>query len=165
MEDILETRFLGQINANIGIAHKVCNIYFDDPEERADALQEMFYQLWRGYPKFREQSKFSTWMYTVCLNTAITYFKKHQKSKHEPASYGDFELDSDESSDEYESRLQTLHNLIESLSPVNKSIVLLYMEGIKYDEISAITGLSKTNISVRLVRIKKELKTCKPKNI
>ena len=165
MEDILENRFLGQINENIGIAHKVCNIYFDDPEERADILQEMFYQLWKGYSKFREQSKFSTWMYTVCLNTAITHFKKQQKSRDEPASYSDLELAGEESDEEYESKLQTLYKRIERLSPLNKSIILLYMEGIKYDEISAITGLSKTNISVRLVRIKNELKNCKPKTV
>lgn len=162
MEATLENKFLEHINDNIGIAHKVCNIHFQDPEERADVLQEMFYQLWKSYPSFREQSKFSTWMYTVCLNTAITYFKKNQKIRHVKASQSSYDFD-DDHSDNYEEQLNLLHKRIEHLSPVNKSIILLYMEGFKYDEISAITGLTKNNISVRLVRIKYELKNCKPK--
>jgi RNA polymerase sigma-70 factor (ECF subfamily) len=162
MEATLENKFLEHINENIGIAYKVCNIYFQDPEERADVLQEMFYQLWKSYPSFREQSKFSTWMYTVCLNTAITYFKKNQKISHVKASQSSYDFD-DDHSDDYEEQLNLLHKRIEHLSPVNKSIILLYMEGFKYDEISAITGLTKNNISVRLVRIKYELKNCKPK--
>ena len=72
MEGTLETKFLEHINENIGIAHKVCNIHFQDAEERADVLQEMLYQLWKSYPGFRQQSNFFTWMYTVCLNTAMT---------------------------------------------------------------------------------------------
>ncbi len=165
MEDILETRFLGQLNENIGIAHKVCNIYFDDPEERADVAQEMFYQLWKAYPKFREQSKFSTWMYRVCFNTAITCFKNNQKIHYEPLSADDQDLSTEEPDEEYEWQRNTLHKLVDRLSPLNRSIILLYMEGINYDEISAITGLSKTNISVRLVRIKRELKNYKPTTI
>ena len=164
MEGTLENKFLERINENIGIAHKVCNIYFQGAEERADVLQEMFYQLWKSYPGFRQQSKFSTWMYTVCLNTAITYFKKNQKVRQVKASQSSDDL-GDDHSDDYEEQLNLLHKLIERLSPVNKSIILLYMEGFKYDEISAITGLAKTNISVRLVRIKYELKNCKPKTV
>ena len=157
MEENLESKFLEQLNANIGIAHKVCNLYLDDQEEKADLLQEMFYQLWKSFPNFSARSKFSTWMYTVCFNTAITFFKKNQKSKKESISsiQNDMEIDS---KDDYEEKLETLYVLVESLTPINKSIILLYIEGFKNDEISEITGLSKTNISVRLVRIKEELK-------
>jgi RNA polymerase sigma-70 factor (ECF subfamily) len=164
MEDRLEDIFIEQINQNIGIAHKVCNIYFNDLEERADVLQEMLYQLWKGYSNFREQSKFSTWMYTVCFNTAITYFKKNKRSRDTAANYNQYSLVS-ELDDDYEEKLLLLHKLIEDLSALNKSIILLYMEGVKYEEISAITGLSKTNVSVRLVRIKNQLKIFKQQTI
>ncbi|HEY9486978.1 MAG TPA: sigma-70 family RNA polymerase sigma factor [Chryseosolibacter sp.] len=65
--------FLLQVNANLGIAHKVCRLYFDAPDDREDALQEMMYQLWRSYANFGGRAKFSTWMYSVCLRTALTY--------------------------------------------------------------------------------------------
>src|SRR4051812_6470012 len=70
---------LDLINANLGIAHKVCNIYFRDPIDREDVIQEMMYQLWRSYDSFDGRSKFSTWMYSVCLNTALTYVRKNKK--------------------------------------------------------------------------------------
>lgn len=158
----MEDKFIELINQNIGIAHKVCNIYFQDVDDREDVVQEMLYQLWRSYPNFRENAKFSTWMYTVCLNTAVTYFKKNKKKKEETAPLYYYHLDNERDEDDEENML-LLHQLIQNLSPLNKSIVLLFLEGIKYDEISAITGLSKTNIGVRMVRIKIELKKVKQK--
>lgn len=157
MDDQLEDRFIAQINENMGIAHKVCNIYFQDIQERKDVVQEMFYQLWRSYPRFKGDAKFSTWMYTVCLNTALTYFKKAQRRNNVTVYYNHYQL-INESEEDDEEKLVLLHKIIETLSPLNKSITLLYLENLRYDEISAITGLSKTNISVRLVRIKNELK-------
>ena len=157
MADSLEQEFLDQINENIGIAHKVCNIYFDQKDERSDVIQEMFYQLWKAYPKFRKDSKFSTWMYRVCFNTAITYFKKNKKEMEITEDYYQ-NNDSSDSNDNYEEKRDSLYKQIENLSPINKSITLLYLDGLKYEEISDITGLSVANVSVRLVRIKTDLK-------
>ncbi len=81
MADRLDQTFLEQINAHAGIAHKVGRMYFQDPEERADVLQEMWYQLWKSYPGFGGRSSFTTWMYRVCLNTALA----GAKNQPEPA--------------------------------------------------------------------------------
>lgn len=156
MSGSIDSRFLQLVNSNIGIAYKVCRIYFREPDDQADVLQEMMYQLWRSFSSFDQRSKFSTWMYSVCLNTALTYKKKSAKHlatamalEHEqipePAALRD------------EETISALYKAIDVLSPINKAIILLYLEDLSYEEIAQITGLSKSNVSVRLVRAKKEL--------
>lgn len=160
MEEKLEDAFIEQINQNIGIAHKVCNIYFNDSQDREDLIQEMLYQLWKGYPGFQRNAKFSTWMYKVCLNTALTNLKRAKRNRNESISDAHNQIP-DEPIAEQEQNIAMLHKMLEKLSPLNKSIVLLYLEDLHYDEISAITGLSRSNVSVRLVRIKNELRKFK----
>ena len=150
--------FIRQINQNLGIAHKVSGLYFDDPGDREDALQEMMYQLWRSYLNFKEQSKFSTWMYSVCLNTALTYKRKSKKKKNESLSSPHYQI-ADPSPQYKDESIKLLFEAIARLSPLNKAIVLLYLENNSYEEIAGITGLSRSNVSVRLVRLKKELET------
>jgi RNA polymerase sigma-70 factor (ECF subfamily) len=149
-------KFIQDINQNLGIAHKVCHVYFSGSDEREDVLQEMMYQLWRSYPSFQGQSKFSTWMYRVCLNTALTYLRKAKKHKHATISLEHHQIP-DIATGELDEQIKLLFEAIGILSPVNKAIVLLYLEDISYEEIAHITGLSKSNVSVRLVRIKKVL--------
>ena len=156
MADPLDSIFIQHVNQNLGIAHKVSRIYFYDAVEREDVLQEMMYQLWRSYPRFDGRAKFSTWMYSVCLNTALTYMRKSKKEKAESLSLIHDQI-AEQPSENQEEAITLLFNAIATLSPVNKAIVLLYLENMSYEEIAAITGLSKSNVSVRLVRIKKEL--------
>jgi RNA polymerase sigma factor (sigma-70 family) len=146
---------LDLINANLGIAHKVCNIYFRDPIDREDVMQEMMYQLWRSYDSFDGRSKFSTWMYSVCLNTALTYVRKNKK-KNVNESLTEHHDRIDEGNPD-EERFELLSKQIETLSPINKAIMLLYLEEMSYEEIAEITGLTKSNVSVRIMRAKKEL--------
>lgn len=151
--------FITQINQNLGIAHKVRRIYFQDNEEGEDVLQEMMYQLWRSWPTFDGRSKFSTWMYSVCLNTALTYRRKSTKEKNESLSAEHHHIADPDNSAEHQEDLKRLFDAIAILSPLNKAVVLLYLEDMRYDEIASITGLTRSNVSVRLVRIKKELET------
>lgn len=150
--------FLRLINENLGIAHKISRIYFDDAESRDDIRQEMMYQLWKSFKGFDGRSKFSTWMYSVCLNTALTYRRKAQKESKESLS-SRHEAIPEESKDRDDEDLQLLYDGIATLSPLNKAIVLLYLEDMSYEEIANITGLTKANVSVRLVRLKKSLET------
>lgn len=156
MSDRLDGTFIQQLNQNIGIAHKVCRLYFIDLDERNDALQEMMYQLCRSYPGFDGRSKFSTWMYSVCLNTALTYKRKARKYQTQELMASHQQI-ADRPSDNNEAAIDMLMEIVATLPPVNKAIVLLYLEDLSYDEIAAITGLTKSNVSVRLVRIKREL--------
>lgn len=86
MADKVDGFFVQHLNQNLGVAHKVARVYFPDEDYREDVLQEMMYQLWKSYPRFDGRSKFSTWMYSVCLNTALTYRSKIKKQKTEPLS-------------------------------------------------------------------------------
>lgn len=156
MSDHLNNNFTLLINQNLGIAHKVASVYFQYAEDRADVLQEMMYQLWRSYPGFDGRSKFSTWMYCVCLNTALTYRRKTKKQQSESLLPEHYQIAAPFSND-HEELIKLLRDAIANLSALNKAIVLLYLEDMSYEEIASITGLTRSNISVRLVRIKREL--------
>ncbi|HET7119465.1 MAG TPA: sigma-70 family RNA polymerase sigma factor [Hanamia sp.] len=162
----METQiFLDEINKSIGIIHKVANMYFSNPEDREDARQEILYQLWKSYPAFKGGAKFSTWMYKVALNTAITYVKKSNKilgKKMLPENYSLIAETNEQAA--INEKLNLLYAAINTLSGIDKAITLLYLEDKTYDEIAAITGLTKSNVSVRLVRIRLALKE-KLKNI
>jgi RNA polymerase sigma factor (sigma-70 family) len=165
MQSIPVDKFVSDINNNIAIIYKICNIYFIYADDRKDAYQEILYQLWKSYPGFKGDAKFSTWMYKVALNTAITYSKKGSReySTDTLGENWDQLADSDERQHVNE-RMAMLYAAINTLNVTDKAITLLYLEDNSYDEIAAITGLTKTNVSVRLVRIKKSLKE-KLKNI
>jgi RNA polymerase sigma factor (sigma-70 family) len=156
MAQQVDETFMQQLNQHLGIAHKVCGIYFADVEEKQDVVQEMLYQLWRSYPGFDGRSKFSTWMYSVCLKTALTYRRTERKHKNQPLSQSHHQI-AEEPANHQEESAQLLFDAIAALSPLNKALVLLYLEDLRYEEIAQITGLTRSNVSVRLVRIKKEL--------
>ncbi|SRR6266702_7354758 len=160
MHAAAEKSFLENLNQNIGIVHRVCNAYFRrDAAEREDVFQEIMYQLWKSYPNFAGESKFSTWMYKVALNTAITHIRRRTRTPRnaaltEPLTPGP-------NISEHMSRVEEvhlLHEAIASLTDIDKAIILLHLEDQNYDEIATITGLTTTNVSVRLVRIKRALK-------
>jgi RNA polymerase sigma factor (sigma-70 family) len=155
-----ETSFLINLNQNIGIVHQVCHTYFRrDAVEREDVFQDIMYQLWKSYPQFKGESKFSTWMYKVALNTAITHIRRSNRTPRnaeltEPVAFSPH-------INEHMSRVEEVHLLhegIAALSDIDKAIILLHLEDQNYDEIASVTGLTKTNVSVRLVRIKRALK-------
>ncbi|GAA4299637.1 sigma-70 family RNA polymerase sigma factor [Compostibacter hankyongensis] len=156
-----EAVFLKQLNQNLGIAYKACRVYFHDEEVRKDAMQEMIYQLWRSFDSYGGKSKFSTWMYSVCINTAIKYKKTIAgKEKVETLSRDHLEVSThvpDQPVQDREEAVNALYKAISTLSSLNKAIVLLYLEEMTYEEIAAIVGISKSNVSVRLVRIKRAL--------
>jgi RNA polymerase sigma factor (sigma-70 family) len=156
MRESTDNSFIQQVNDNLGIAHKISRAYFQDAEDRADAFQEMMYQLWRSYESFQGHAKFSTWMYRVCLNTAMTYKRKSRKDAFDALSDRHDQLVASPASNQ-EEEMDFLFEAIATLSPVNKAVVLLYLEDLSYEEIAGITGLSKSNVSVKMFRIKKEL--------
>ena len=155
-----ETTFLANLNQNVRIVHGVCHTYFSgDAVEREDVFQDIMYQLWKSYPQFKRESKFSTWMYKVALNTAITHIRRSTRTPRseeltEPMAQGP---DINEHMSRKE-ELRLLYKAIATLTDIDKAIILLHLEDQNYGEIAGITGLTKTNVSVRLVRIKRALK-------
>src|SRR5262245_34419077 len=155
-----ESSFLTDLNRNIRIVHQVCRTYFyRDAVEREDVFQDILYQLWKSYPQFKGESKLSTWIYKVALNTAITHVRRDTRrpqSVELPESIPhSSDINDDVSRNE---EVHLLYEAIDTLTDVDKAIILLHLEDQTYDEIASISGLSKTNVSVRLVRIKRALK-------
>ena len=155
----MEKEFLQIIQRNQGIIHKVCSIYCDLDEDRNDLFQEIVAQLWKSYPSFRNDSKFSTWMYRVALNTAITSFKKSKRRPDQSSlTYDNFQIAEERYDLETEENIKQLHRAVSQLTGVEKSIVLLFLENKKYEEIAEITGITQNYVRVKMNRIKKKLK-------
>lgn len=156
----MEKEFLKIIAKNQGIVHKVCSIYCDSEEDNQDLFQEIVAQLWKSYPSFRNESKFSTWMYRVALNTAITTFKKaKRRPDQDKLTYDNFQLEDDSFDAGLEDNIKVLHKAIVRLTGVEKSIILLFLENKKYEEIAEITGITQNYVRVKMNRIKKKLKS------
>ena len=155
----MEKEFLRIIRENQGIIHKVCNMYCDAEEDRNDLFQEVVAQLWRSYPSFRNESKITTWMYRVGLNTAITTFKKNKRRPDQNhLSFENFQVADENHEAETEDNIKLLHHAVAQLTGIEKSIILLFLENKKYEEIAEITGITQNYVRVKMNRIKKKLK-------
>jgi RNA polymerase sigma factor (sigma-70 family) len=155
----LEKEFLHIITENQGIIHKVCSIYCDLEEDRRDLFQEILVQLWKSYPSFRSESKFTTWMYRVALNTAITSFKKDKRQPDKSGiSYENLQLAEEMYDTRTEEQIRILNRAVSQLTGIEKSIILLFLEDKKYEEIAEITGITQNYVRVKMNRIKKKLK-------
>ena len=154
-----QEEFIRIITKHEGVIYKVARVYSDGEEEPKDLYQEIVFQLWKSFDSFRGESSLNTWIYRVALNTAITLLNR---KKRRPASVElDFShLTLAEASDPVlEERIQLLYDTIKTLNPIEKGIILLYLEGKSYDEMAGITGFTATNIGTRLGRIRKKLKS------
>lgn len=155
-----EIRFTRLIEENQGIVHKICRIYTDSPEAHEDLFQDIVLQLWKSFESFQGDSKFSTWMYRVSLNTAITLIRKKNRSISTSSidSQPFFDIKSNEEDVEKAERLKMLYTAIKKLNEVERALVLLYLEDLPYREISATLGISEVNARVKMNRTKEKLK-------
>ena len=152
----MELKFTQTIREHKGTIYTVCYMFSNNPQEVADLFQEILINLWKGFPKFRGDSNVRTWIYRVSLNTCISYERKESLNKDTLPLKMDINLFDD--SDEDSKQVQMLRTRISKLGPFDRAIVLLWLENLSYDEIGAIVGISAKNVSVRLVRIKDQLK-------
>lgn len=155
----MEKEFLHIITENQGIIHKVCSIYCDAEEDRRDLFQEILVQLWKSFPSFRRESKVTTWMYRVALNTAITSFKKDKRQPDKPGiAYENLHLPEELYDSATDDQIKMLNKAVAQLTGIEKSIILLFLEDKKYEEIAEITGITQNYVRVKMNRIKKKLK-------
>lgn len=157
--DTKQTHFLQLIEENKGILFKISKIYQDDPEDRDDLLQEMTLQLWIAFDSYRAESKFSTWMYRVALNTAIAFFKKQKRRPDsEKIPIGFDQADENTVAGEKEEQLTVFYKAVQQLNKIEKALVYLYMEDVPYDDIAVSLGITPINVRVRINRVKTKLK-------
>jgi len=152
-----EKEFISLLNQHQKIIYKVCNLYMDRHSEREDLFQEITLQAWKAYGNFRGDAKFSTWLYRVALNTAITFFRKE---KNKPSIYSTDSIpdQTEEEADPVEEQVKAMYAAIGELSKIDKAIVMLYLEDYKYIEIGEMMGITANNVAVKMNRIKTKLK-------
>ncbi|HKJ06027.1 MAG TPA: RNA polymerase sigma factor [Flavobacteriaceae bacterium] len=159
MNKELEHKFISEFEKNQNIIHKVCSIYTNNQDAHNDLFQEITIQLWKAYPKFRGEAKFTTWMYRIGLNTAITLYRKSKRSiKTQDFDNILYKIESKEYDDTEEQQLKLMYKAIRQLSDIDKALVFLYLEDKNYKEISQTIGISEVNARVKMNRIKTRLK-------
>ena len=152
----MELEFAQTVREHKSTIYTVCYMFSNNPDEVADLFQEILINLWKGFPQFRGDSNIKTWIYRLSLNTCISSERKKIRKVETLPLTMDINLFSD--SDDDTKQVQMLRNRINKLGPFDRAIVLLWLENLSYDEIGAIVGISAKNVSVRLVRIKDQLK-------
>ena len=150
-----EQEFSKLVRENKQTIYTVCYIFSKDADEVADLFQEVLIKIWNGINSFDNKSSITTWIYRIALNTCISIDQKKKRHKNAELSMSvDFFKDKSEKSEQ----VRQLHKRISQLAPLDRAIVLLWLEDISYDEIAAIIGISAKNVSVRLYRIRQQLK-------
>lgn len=159
MNPKLESEFVALLEKNQNIIHKICRLYTSDADSHKDLFQEISIQLWKAFPNFRGESKFSTWAYRVALNTAISLYRKSTRT----IDTNDIELSIhrikyEEYNDEEEQQIQLLYKAVKQLNDIEKALVYMYLEDKDYTEIAETLGISEVNARVKMNRIKTKLK-------
>ena len=150
-----ERQFAKTVREHKSTIYTVCYMFSKDDDEVNDLFQEVLINLWKGYASFGHRSDIRTWIYRVALNTCISMDRKKRRS-------GTVRLAMDinlfEDRDEDTRQVDLLHKRIQRLQPFDRAIVLLWLEDLSYEEIGQIVGISTKNVSVRLFRIREQLK-------
>lgn len=153
--ETLDTTFAQMIREHKSTIYTVCFMFSKDSDEVSDLFQEVLINLWKGYASFQNRSSVDTWIWKVSFNTCISYERKKQKRDTLPLT---MDINLFEDKDEDSRQIRQLYDRIHRLKPFDRAIVLLWLENMSYEEIGAIVGISTKNVSVRLYRIKEELK-------
>lgn len=157
--DRLESEFTKMVQDNRRTIHTVCYFFSRNREDAEDLFQEILVNLWKGFGKFRGDSDVKTWIWRVSMNTCINQESKRKRSVQTvPLT---LEIDLSDSSDEHENQVRILYERITGLPLFDRAIILLWLEGMKYDEIAEIVGITPAAVTSRLFRIKEQLKSKK----
>ena len=154
--DNKEQSFTRLVREHKSTIYAVCYMFSKDSDEIEDLFQEILIRLWNGYDSFREESDVRTWIYRVSLNSCINADKKRRRDGERiPLSV---DIDPFEDTDDRALQTKRLYKRINTLGLVDRAIILLWLEGLSYEEIGAVVGISVKNVSFQLHRIKEELK-------
>ena len=151
----LERKFAQTVAEHKGTIYTVCYMFSQDADEVDDLFQEVLVNLWKGFEHFEHRSDPRTWIYRVALNTCISLDRKKRRSSTVRLT---MDINLFEDRDEYTRQVDMLHKRISKLQPFDRAIVLLWLENLSYEEIGQIVGISTKNVSVRLFRIREQLK-------
>ncbi|WP_410879564.1 RNA polymerase sigma factor [Myroides sp. DW712] len=155
----LKQEFIALLEEHQNLIHKICRLYTDEESAHKDLFQEISIQLWKAYPGFRGESKFTTWAYRIGLNTAISLFRKRSRqittTSYNPVIHHFEYLEYNE---EEEQQLKLMYQALHQLNDIDKALVFMYLESKTYEEIAETLGISEVNARVKMNRIKSKLK-------
>lgn len=154
----LQEQFESQVSQHRKINYKVCNAYCHDPEDREDLAQEILVQLWRSFQSFDRRCLFSTWMYRVALNTALSFSRHEFRRRRYVMAVEDRLLVEVPAEEPEADQLRILYELVGAFDPLNKALLLLYLDGNNYQDISNVLGISATNAATKINRLKETMR-------
>jgi RNA polymerase sigma-70 factor (ECF subfamily) len=162
MKENKKDKFITTIDTHKKIIYKIVNSYCQNKEDRKDLEQEIIIQLWNSFDKYNAEYKYSTWMYRIALNVAISFYRKEKKWSIKNDFYNENSIysiaDEDENKTDLDYHIKLLQEFINNLNELNKALMLLYLEEKPYEEIAEILGISKTNVATKISRIKLKFK-------
>ncbi len=153
---LTEKEFVELLNRHQNIIHKICNVYMDNGADKEDLFQEITLQAWKAIKNFRGDSQFSTWLYRVALNTAITFYRK--ESKQVNLTFTEQFPDTKDEYNPVEEQVQAMYKAIAGLSKIEKALVMLYLDDFSYKEMAEMLGITVTNVGVKMNRVITKLK-------
>lgn len=156
-----QERFLALLEEHRKILYKVASSYCRNPEDRRDLMQEIVAQLWRSFDRFDASYRFSTWMYRIAMNVAISFYRSHSRRTRGAVPIEDSGIDlvaADPEPEEVSDDIRLLHQFISQLDELNRALIILYLDGNSYDTIAEILGISTTNVATKISRIKERLR-------
>jgi RNA polymerase sigma-70 factor (ECF subfamily) len=156
-----EEVFLRLVDQHRGIIRKVAAGYCGTPADRHDLTQEIMLQLWKAYPRYSAERPFSTWMYRIALNVAISFLRRNTRPIRQTVPLEDIDRelpDENAAGHEADERVALLQEIITTLEPLNRALLLLYLDDHGYREIAAILGITETNVATKLSRLKERLR-------
>lgn len=157
---VSQERFLSLVEENKKILYKVANAYCKDPNDRPDLVQEIVIELWQSFNRFDNRCQFSTWMYRIAINVAISFYRSQRRNVQNNVPIKDFVLEiavADEMLEQAGDDIRLLYKLINQLDELNRILIILYLDGYSQNEIAEILGISFSNVSTKVNRIKQKL--------
>jgi RNA polymerase sigma-70 factor, ECF subfamily len=155
------TQFESLLQQHGGIIRKVAFGYARTESDRNDLMQDILLQLWKAYPRYSPDRPFSTWMYRIALNVSISYLRKHTRPRRETVQFDESQHDiapEQSGAPKMEERLTMLGEIIRKFAPLDRALLLLYLDDRSYREIASVLGLTETNVATKLNRLKKHLR-------
>lgn len=153
------TEFHRFLNQHVGVIRRICRVYSNDADEYQDYFQEVVLQLWRAFGSFRGEAQTATWVYRIALNVCLSLLKVKKRRVSavslEPEHWSNVAAEAYDSTEE--EQVKQLYAAIRQLNKIDRALILLYLEGRKYEEIAGVLGISLSNVGVKINRIKKQL--------
>lgn len=151
-----ERRFMAIVDEHRQLISKVCYMYASDTEHFNDLYQETLANLWQGLDSFRGDARISTWIYRMCINSCVSFFRKHRRHAAENISLENLvDIPGDDGT--RLENLREMYRLIATLDPVEKALILMWLDERSYEDIAEVTGLTRNTVATRLRRIKQKL--------